>query len=222
MTTRVLKRQPLSTTENNRMPNQMRCGTLVRFTTLLACAATLFTGAATHGATPASADPASPDPLTDVSPAPAVVGVPSSPPATGRSADGWTLTLSADSESMTPAAPLDPALATRDFIVGGLFNATLRGPNPRTTPTPAGSFEVGYQIQCVPSGMLAAALKPAVTQVQVLKQDYKGADPSATVTAFRVQVDCLGPALIRSYAILTRSTNGSDTVVAYYGVSTPA
>jgi hypothetical protein len=69
--------------------------------------------------------------------------------------------------------------------------------------------------------MLAAALKPAVTQVQVLKQDYKRADPSATVTAFRVQVDCLGPALIRSYAILTRTTYGTNAVVAYYGVSTP-
>ena len=212
----------MSSTENNRTPNQVRCGTLARMAMLLAFAATLFTGAAPQGAAPASADPASPDPLADLPPAPAVVGVPSSPPATGRSADGSTLTLSANSESMTPAAPLDPTLATRDFIVGGLFNATLRGPNPKTTPTPTGTFEVGYQIQCLPSGMLAAALKPAVTQIQVLKHDYKGADPSATVTAFRVQVDCLGPALIRSYAILTRSTNGSDAVIAYYGVSTPA
>jgi MspA len=205
----------LLTAEDNLTPTRVRCGAL-------ALAAALFTAAAALGSGPAPADPASSDPLADVPPPPpAIVPGASSPPATGTSADGWTLTLSANSESMTPAAPLDLTLATRDFIVGGLFNGTLRGPNQKTTPTPSGTLEVGYQIQCVPSGMLAAALKPAVTQVQVLKQDYKRADPSATVTAFRVQVDCLGPALIRSYAILTRTTYGTNAVVAYYGVSTP-
>ena len=214
MKTRVSRRRPLSTADDNQTPTRVHCGALALVSALCASTATL-------GAVPASADPASPDPLAEVPPPPAVVTVSSSPPATGRSADGWTLTLSANSESLTPAAPLDPALATRDFIVGGLFNATLRGPNQKATPTPMGTFEVGYQIQCVPSGMLAAALKPAVTQVQVFKEDFTGADPSAAVTAFRVQVDCLGPALIRSYAILTRTTNTIDAVVAYYGVSTP-
>lgn len=213
MKARVLRIRPLLTAENQTL-TRVHSGAV----TLVAV---LFAGAATLGGAQASADPASPDPLADVPPPPAVAVVPSSPPATAKSTDGWTLAISANSESLTPVPPLEPALATRDFIVSGLFIGTLRGPSQKTTPTPSGSFEVGYQIQCVPSGMLAA-LKPAVTEVQVLKEDFEGADPSAAVSAFRVQVDCMGPALIRSYAILTRTTNGTDAVVAYYGVSTPA
>jgi hypothetical protein len=204
MKTYLPRRRPLSTADYTR-----------------GLVAALFTAGAVLGAAPASADPASPDQLEDMSAPPAVIAVPSSPPATGKSADGWTLSLSANSESLTPVPPVDPALATRDFIVGGLFNGTLRGPGQRTTPTPSGTLEVGYQILCVPSGMLSA-LKPAATDVKVLKEDFTGANPSAAVTAFRVQVDCMGPAVIRSYAVLTRTTNGTDAVVAYYGVSMPA
>lgn len=183
----------------------------------------LFTGAAMLGAGRAWAEPAAPDPLGDVPPPPpAEIWVPSAPPATAKSADEWTLALSANSETRTPAPPLDPAVPSRDYVVNGLFNGTLRGPNQGTTPTPSGILEVGYQVQCVPSGLLAAAAKPGVVDIQVLKEEFKGADPSAAITAFRVQVDCLGPAFIRSYAILTRVTNTTDAVVAYYGVSTPA
>jgi hypothetical protein len=42
------------------------------------------------------------------------------------------------------------------------------------------------------------------------------------VTAFRVQLDCVGHGLIRAYAILTRSASAAVDVVAYYGVSVPA
>jgi hypothetical protein len=180
MKTRLRRKRPLSAAQNHRTLTRMRCGVLL---------ATLFAGASALGAAPALADPPGPDPVVDAPPSPPpVVSVPSSPPATGRSADGWTLTLSANSETLTPAVPLDPALATREFIAGGLFNGTLPGPHQNTAPTPSGTFEVGYQVQCVPTGMLAA-LKPAITQVKVLKEDFTGADPSAAVTAFRVQVD---------------------------------
>jgi hypothetical protein len=158
--------------------------------------------------------------VLDVAPALAVVPVPSSPPATATTADGWTLTLSADTETLTPA-PLSPNVPARDFVVGGRFNGTLRGPRQTTTPRPSGTIEAGYQIHCLPSGLLAA-LKPSVTNVKVLKEDYNGADPSVAVTDYRVQVDCLGDAFIRSYAILTRTTNTANSVVAYYGVPTPA
>jgi hypothetical protein len=175
------------------------------------------------GAAPAGAQPANPGPVGDVPPPPpAVVPVPSAPPATGQSADGWTLVVSANGETRTPAPPPDPAVPSRDFIVGGLFNGTLRGPNQASTPTPSGHIEVGYQVHCVPSGLLAAAAKPALVTVPVIKEEFTGANPSAAITAFRVQVDCLGPATIRSYAILTRVTNATDAVVAYYGVPTPA
>lgn len=168
----------------------------------------------------AEADPASTGPMLDiVSPPPAAVAVPSPPPVTAKSTDGWTLALLANSETQTPAAPLNPAVPSRDFIVGGLFNGTLRAPNGAKTPAPSGTLQVGYQIQCL--GGLLAALKPSSVDVPVLKEEFSGADPTATVTAFRVQVDCPGQAFIRSYAILTRTTNADDTVVAYYGANIP-
>ncbi len=55
--------------------------------------------------------------------------------------------------------------------------------------------------------------------VKVLEEDFDGADASVGITDHRVQVDCLSPAMIRSYAILTRHTATTDSVVAYYGVS---
>jgi hypothetical protein len=185
--------------------------------TLAPAVAALFTAATMAAGAHAWANPGAEVPP----PPPATAFVPSSPPATAKSADGWTLALSANGETRTPAPPLDPAVPSRDFIVGGLFNGTLRGPNGAKSPTQSGILEVGYQIQCVPAGMLAA-LKPAVVDVPVLKEEFTGANPSAAVTAFRVQVDCMGPAAIRSYAILTRTTNAADAVVAYYGISTPA
>jgi hypothetical protein len=160
-------------------------------------------------------------------PADAIVGgtqgpvpIPSSPPSTAKSTDGWTLTLTANSETMTPVAPLNTALPPREFIVGGLFNGTLRGSYQSTRPTPSGKIEAGFEIQCVPSGLLAA-LKPAAVNVKVVEDDFEGADPSVAITNYRIHVDCMGPAVIRSYAILTRTTDGADAVVAYYGVPQP-
>ena len=166
---------------------------------------------------------ADPDPLVDVS-SPALgveVRVPSSPPATATATDGWTMTLSADNETQTPAPPLDPAEPSHDYIVGGVFTASLRAPDPETASPPSGIIEVGYQIQCVGGGLMAD-LKPSIVKVQVLKQEFKGFNPAAVVTAFRVQVDCVDKAMIRSYAILTRSADAAGAVVAYYGVSVPA
>jgi hypothetical protein len=114
-------------------------------------------GASTLGLAPAWADPA--DGAMGAPPVPpGPVFVPSSPPATAKSTDGWTLTLSASGESQTPSSP-----QARDFIVGGLFNGTLRGPRQATTPTPSGTIEVGYQIECF--GAMMAASKPNVVNV---------------------------------------------------------
>ena len=55
--------------------------------------------------------------------------------------------------------------------------------------------------------------------VKLLEEDFDGADASVGITDHRVQVDCLSPAMIRSYAILTPHTATTDSVVAYYGVS---
>lgn len=184
-----------------------------------AIAAALCTGAAVATGGTAAAQPDVPPPPPAAAPGPGPI--PSAPAVTTTSVDGWTLALTANSESLTPAPTPDPAVKSRDLIVGGLFNGTLRDPNGQKYPTPTGSIEVGYQVQCVPGGMLSM-MRPAAVSIPVLKEDFNGSDPSAAVNAFRVQVDCLGPATVRSYAILTRAASVTSTVVAYYGVPVPA
>jgi MspA len=200
----------------NRKPQRQLRHTSYFATAVSVVATLLMAGTQFAGGARAWAEPADPSVGGTQGPVP----IPSSPPSTAKSTDRWTLTLTANSETMTPAAPLNPASPPREFIVSGLFNGTLRNPYQSTRPTPSGKIEAGYEIQCVPSGLLAA-LKPAAVNVEVVEDDFEGADPSVAITNYRVHVDCMGPAVIRSYAILTRTTDGADAVVAYYGVPQP-
>lgn len=72
--------------------------------------------------------------------------VESSPPAVTESPDGWTLTVSAEDETQRVIQPLTTAVSTREYEVGGLFNAKMEGPD--EADPPEGTFEVGYQIGC--------------------------------------------------------------------------
>ncbi|HKV19186.1 MAG TPA: MspA family porin, partial [Mycobacterium sp.] len=72
--------------------------------------------------------------------------VESSPPAITKSPDGWTLTVSAKDETQRVIQPLTTAISTREYEVGGLFNAKMEGPE--EADPPEGTFEVGYQIGC--------------------------------------------------------------------------
>jgi hypothetical protein len=103
-------------------------------------------GAPVAGADP---DPAAPDaaqPVAAEAAAPPVDDgrVESTPPATTKTPDGWTLTISAKDEVQMPAAPLTTALSSREYIVGGVYNGALGGDG----DAPKGVFEVGYQIGC--------------------------------------------------------------------------
>jgi MspA len=71
------------------------------------------------------------------------------------------------------------------------------------------------------SGGLAVALKPGlINVVPVTKKDYTGAEPWVMIKNFRVKIDgCVGESFIRSYAFLSRSTDMSDVVLAWYGVT---
>jgi hypothetical protein len=190
---------------------------------------------------------------------PPVELVESSPPATTKSPDGWTLTLSAKDETQRVIQPLTTAISTREYEVGGVFNAAMSGP--QEDEPPQGTLEVGYQIGCgidmstsngvvmsgslgftpglgiaglgtgavtgIPtfltpiSGSLAVALKPGIINiVPVSKKQFEGAEPWVQITGFRVKIDgCVGESFIRSYAFLTRSTNVSDAILGYYGVT---
>jgi hypothetical protein len=111
----------------------------------------------TPGVPAASTDPAaagvtSAEAPATAAPAANLVGPPpddglvaSSPPATTKSPDGWTLTVSAKDEFQRPVAPLTTAISTREYEVSGVFNGALAGGDGET---PSGVFEVGYQIGC--------------------------------------------------------------------------
>jgi hypothetical protein len=203
-----------------------------------------------EGALPDGAPPPEPPPVELVE---------SSPPATSKSPDGWTLTVSAKDETQRVIQPLTTAISTREYEVGGLFNAKMEGPD--EADSPEGTFEVGYQIGCgidmstsngvvmsgslgfspglglaglgtaaitgIPtgiapiSGSLAVALKPGIINVvPVSKKAFRGAEPWIQITGFRVKIDgCVGESFIRSYAFLTRSTDVSDAILGYYGVT---
>jgi hypothetical protein len=102
---------------------------------------------------PVSVDAPAPDGAsgTDAAPGdPAAVPpdgrIESLPPATNTSPDGWKLTVGAKDETLMAIAPLTTATSSRDYVVGGVFNALMTGPGEGETPH--GTLEVGYQIGC--------------------------------------------------------------------------
>ena len=70
-------------------------------------------------------------------------------------------------------------------------------------------------------GGVTVGLKPGlINTVPVSKKEFKGDKPWIMVDGFRIKIDgCVGESFIRSYAFLTRSTEMSDAVAAWYGVT---
>ncbi|ODQ93287.1 MspA protein [Mycolicibacterium holsaticum] len=70
-------------------------------------------------------------------------------------------------------------------------------------------------------GGITVGLKPGlINVVPVTKKEFTGAEPWVMVSDFRVKIDgCVGESFIRSYAFLTRSTEVSEAIVAWYGVT---
>ncbi|CAN5583542.1 MspA family porin [soil metagenome] len=70
-------------------------------------------------------------------------------------------------------------------------------------------------------GGITIGLKPGIINiVPVSKKEFTGADPWVMVQGFRIKIDgCLGQSFIRSYAFLTRSTDVSDAILAWYGTT---
>jgi MspA len=71
------------------------------------------------------------------------------------------------------------------------------------------------------AGAVTVGLKPGIINiVPVTKKEFKGADPWVMIDGFRIKIDgCVGESFVRSYAFLTRSTDVSDAIVAWYGVT---
>ena len=83
------------------------------------------------------------------------------------------------------------------------------------TPIPSPSLAVNVAEQ------LKIDLKPgAVNIVSVDKKSFKGTAPRIQITGLRIKFDlCAGQSFIRSYATLTSSTDNTDDVITYLGVT---
>lgn len=59
-----------------------------------------------------------------------------------------------------------------------------------------------------------------VKQVAIDTKKFKGSDPRVSLTDLHIKIDgCVGQSYLRSYAVLTSSTESSDDVVTYLGVT---
>jgi hypothetical protein len=71
------------------------------------------------------------------------------------------------------------------------------------------------------SQVLKIVLKPGtINIVQVGKKSFKGTKAHVNITGYRIKIDsCAGQSFIRSYATFTSSTDDTEDVVTYLGVT---
>jgi len=193
----------------------------------------------------ALADPPPPAPVEQAGPQ---GPLPSATPGSLKTLDGWTLTVQGQNESMEPVAPLTGSIASREYLVDGTFtgNVTGGGSTKLTGGTLEAGYQIGCGILAddveligtagitpglsagiIPtlsgtlSGQIKVDLKPGtVNIVSVDKKSFKGTAPRIQITGLRIKFDmCAGQSFIRSYATLTSSTDNTDDVVTYLGVT---
>jgi MspA len=174
--------------------------------------------------------------------------VPSAAPGVLKTPDGWVLTVTGQNESMEPVMPLTGALSSREYLVDGTFTGSVTGGGGTklTGGTLEAGYQIGCGILAddlesissaqinpglsaafVPtfsaqiSEQLKIDLKPGtVNIVSVDKKAFKGTVPRIQITGLRIKFDqCAGQSFIRSYATLTSSTDNTDDVITYLGVT---
>lgn len=94
---------------------------------------------------------------------------------------------------------------------GATFTPGIGLPIPGTGPT----FGTGISLQG------KVYLKPGtVTAVAIDKKSFKGTSTRISINGVRIKTDqCAGQSFIRSYATLTSSTDNTDDVITYLGVT---
>jgi hypothetical protein len=197
---------------------------------------------------PPAPDPAVPV-TNATNPLPPEGAVPSGPPGILDTPDGWHLEVVGSNETQLPVAPLTTAISSREYLIAGTFVGKISGGgktkltggsleageqigcgiisdeteiNPGASFTPSinlpftkaqGGFGVSLQGKVY--------LKPGtVTTVAIDKKSFKGTTTRITITGVRIKTDqCAGQSFIRSYATLTSSTDNTDDVITYLGVT---
>jgi len=196
---------------------------------------------------PPPPDPAV-EPVNATNPLPPEGGVPSGPPGVLDTPDGWHLEVIGANETQLPVAPLTTAISSREYLIAGTFTGKITGGgktkltggsmeageqigcgiiSDETEINPGASLTPGLSAIGLPSVSAGISLqgkvylKPGtVTTVAIDKKAFKGTSTRITITGVRVKTDqCAGQSFIRSYATLTSSTDNTDDVITYLGVT---
>jgi hypothetical protein len=196
---------------------------------------------------PPPPDPAVP--VNATNPLPPEGAVPSGPPGVLDTPDGWHLEVTGSNETQLPVAPLTTAISSREYLVAGTFIGKITGGgktkltggsfeageqigcgiiSDETEINPGASFNPGINLPFTKAtGAYGVSLqgkvylKPGtVTTVAIDKKSFKGTTTRITITGVRIKTDqCAGQSFIRSYATLTSSTDNTDDVITYLGVT---
>jgi hypothetical protein len=188
-------------------------------------------------------------PVNATNPLPPEGAVPSAPPGVLNTPDGWHLEVVGSNETQLPVAPLTTAISSREYLVAGTFTGKITGGgktkltggtleageqigcgiiSDEAEINPGASFTPGISIPFTgaPSTFGVSLqgkvyLKPGtVTSVAIDKKKFKGTETRITITGVRIKTDqCAGQSFIRSYATLTSSTDNTDDVITYLGVT---
>ncbi|MDT5314035.1 MAG: hypothetical protein QOE74_3055 [Mycobacterium sp.] len=174
--------------------------------------------------------------------------VPSAAPGILDTPDGWHLSVVGSNETQLPVAPLTTAVSSREYLISGTFTGTITGGgktklaggtieageqigcgiiSDETEINPGASLTPGLGVLGIPTFSAGISLqgkvylKPGtVTTVALDKKSFKGTTTRITLTGVRVKTDqCAGQSFIRSYATLTSSTDNTDDVITYLGVT---
>jgi MspA len=196
---------------------------------------------------PPPPDPAVPVNVTN--PLPPEGAVPSGPPGVLDTPDGWHLEVVGENETQLPVAPLTTAITSREYPVAGTFTGKITGGGKTKLAggsmeageqigcgiisdeeeiNPGASFTPGISIPFTNANAGFGVslqgkvyLKPGtVTTVAIDKKSFKGTSTRISITGVRIKTDqCAGQSFIRSYATLTSSTDNTDDVITYLGVT---
>jgi hypothetical protein len=219
-----------------------------RFATVAAVCVLASVGSAPLALAEPAPPPADPAIVPVSAPLPPEGAVPSAAPGILDTPDGWHLEVVGSNETQLPVAPLTTAISSREYLVAGTFTGKVTGGgktkltggtleageqigcgiiSDETEINPGASITPGLGALGIPTLSAGVSLqgkvylKPGtVTSVALDKKSFKGTSTRVSITGVRVKTDqCAGQSFIRSYATLTASTDNTDDVVTYIGVT---
>ena len=187
--------------------------------------------------------------MNATNPLPPEGAVPSAPPGVLDTPDGWHLEVVGSNETQLPVAPLTTAISSREYLVAGTFTGKITGGgktkltggsmeageqigcgiiSDETEINPGASFTPGIRL-AVHRRPLRLRRQPAGQGLpEARHRDHRrdrqevvqGHPTRITITGVRIKTDqCAGQSFIRSYATLTSSTDNTDDVITYLGVT---